>query len=215
VMNKSDVRNFLKVCSEFCSQGGSIIALGHTNKNLDPGRETNFEGTGDFFNDVNRMWQSSCQDKPDGTRITSFRRVKDREPAVPLVKASFQHDGMLDFNQRLKTVEVTAIEEIDRPTEVEVGEDFRIEGATAAALSIEDQIVDLLEAKLSEGSCTKTRLIEHVRAVLSVSKSRIETILEAYEGDDPESAKWTLTTGHSHNAYLYTAIPGASDPFDL
>lgn len=206
VMNKSEARNFLKVCSEFCSQGGTIIALGHTNKNLDATRETNFEGTGDFFNDANRMWQSSCQDKADGTRVTTFRKVKDREPAVPLVRATFQHDGMLDFHQRLRTVEVTANNEIDEPAQRSEHADFDLHDSLV--LSIEDQIIEAIEEKLSAGACAKTSLIDHVRNQLKTSKSRVQAVLDDYEGDDPERARWTLSTGNSRNAHIYTLIDG-------
>ena len=204
VMNKSEARSFLKVCSEFCSQGGTIIALGHTNKNLDSSREAPFEGTGDFVNDVHRMWQSTYRNNADGTRVLTLRRIKAREPSVPIVEARFYFEGEMSFAQRLETVSVTTRDESDKCYSNCEDEDFCIENESV--LSKEQEIIAVIEKTLSEGPCVKTYLIDQVRAELTVSKARVQAVLDDHEGDDPEFARWALSTGNSRNAHIYTLI---------
>lgn len=199
-IQKNDVRNFMIACTNFCAAGGSLILLGHSNKNTNPKREVTFEGTGDFLSDAHRMWQCSCVDNPDGTRVTTFHLIKSRSPGDEHVEIQFTHSIKQGYLDRLNSVEILSCG--TRRIEESSGDLIDL---TEAPRITDEMIIHAIKGQLEDGSQNQTAITDAVRKDLGISKERVRKVLIEHDGSDPEASLWTSVKG-LRNATIYSLL---------
>jgi hypothetical protein len=199
-IQKHEAREFMIACTDFCAAGGSLIGLGHTNKSTNPAKETTYEGTGDFYNDAHRMWQCSCTDKPDGTRVTTFHMIKSRVPGDRYVEIQFDHSNQNSFHERLNSVKILSC-----GNQLEIMDSDDLLDLEAVPKVSETMIVNAILDQLQEGSLNQTTIVSAVREALKISKSKVQEVLNRHAGEDPSFALWTVSKG-LRNASIYSLL---------
>ena len=189
-----DAKSIARVTEElrrFVAVGGTVIALGHTNKNKDENGHPIYKGTTDVLDD----WDCGWIGEPflDGEVEGLTLKVLKRRGGQP-DSASFRWSKSRDYQTKFSSVERVPDEELDHYALVTRGQMIAQEHAVA---------VDAITSKIEKGVNTKTQLVGEVAAEINEGKDYVRSVLDMCTGAEKAYGKlWTLTKG-AHNRHLY------------
>lgn len=199
LMDKRASSTFTKTIRRFVLQGGTVIALAHTNKNPGSDGELKYAGTTDIVDDFDCAYTLAAAD-PDHSidRVVTFKNFKRRGNVVRGVAYRYSIEEALNYPERLLTVvPVDAMELLDIKKAEEVKAD--------------SEVIDAVSACINDGINTKMKLAECAAERSGASKRVSLKIIEKYTGDDPMKHRWTFTRG-GHGAKVFSFIEPASRP---
>lgn len=197
VMDKRTNSEFTGLMRRFVLKGGTVIALGHTNKKRSANGKSTFAGTSDLLDDVDCAYiiDEVEGDRAEQRKIVEFKREKGRGQVVE--KAAFSYsvaDGQTYADL------LASVEEVDPATLESI--------QYAAAMQSDRPVIDAIQQSIRDGQNAKMQLIAGVARQAKVGQRTVGSILERYTGEDPAQHRWTYHVGE-RGAKLYVLI--ASD----
>ena len=179
MMDKTRNTQFTAIVRRFVTKGGTLIGLGHVNKN--PGRDGKpvHSGTSDLVDDfdcahilseVERM--SESQEK-----VVAFSCIKRRGNVASEIAYRYSIQERQPYNELL--LSVTEVDEHDLGT-------IR----SAAAERTDADLIDAVRNCIKEGINTKMQLVKAVSVRTNASHKAVIQVIEKYTGPDPEAHHW-------------------------
>lgn len=195
VMDKRTNSEFTKLVRRFVLKGGTVIALGHTNKKKGLNGKSTFAGTSDLIDDVDCAYvlDEVEGDRAEKRKIVEFQRIKGRGQVVERAAFSYSIADGLTYRELLASVE-----EVDPATLESIHH--------AAALQSDRPVIDAIREAISSGQNAKMQLITGVARQAKVSQRTVGMVLDRYTGEDPEQHCWTYTV-RERGAKLYVLLP--------
>ncbi len=105
LMDKGVVSRFNTMLRKFATQGGTVIALAHTNKHPRDGKGVP-GGTSDLLDDFDCGYVIDPVSDDGGRRVVEFRNVKSRGPVAKAVAFSYSTEPGVSYRDLLDSVEI-------------------------------------------------------------------------------------------------------------
>lgn len=182
VMNARATRAFTKAIRHFVLQGGSVIALGHANKNLGADGKPVFRGTADVLNDFDCAYIAYVVQGDASERIVLFENRKRRGNVIQSVAYRYTAERGISYHALLASVEIVDPEDADL---------FQ----KKFAMRSDSELIALCSACIKEGIVTKMLLADAIADRAGISKRDAIQVIERYDGSDPEIHCWHHTVG--------------------
>lgn len=174
VMGKQGAREFFRVLRAVAVLGGTVLALGHTNKHAGLDGKPVFEGVGDIRNDIDELFYLDAID--DGAdRLVTIRADKVRCLAEP---CSF----------RLVRGSLSAV---DEPLT-----DVAALGAVAMREKADERVINaILEILRPRGGENFETLAADAAKLLGIGVKRVRAVIRDYSDENalPRSTRWLIT----------------------
>jgi hypothetical protein len=181
LMDKRRSTEFSKVIRRFVMQGGTCIALAHTNKNLGRDGKPVYAGTSDIIEDADCAYTLQVVSDADAReRVVAFVNIKRRGNVNQRAAYCYSNDDGLSYSDLFDSV---------KPVD---GTELVIL-KQAAELRSDAEVIDVVIACIQEGIDTKIKLKETVAERSGISKKAANRLIEKYTGTDHGRHKWTYT----------------------
>jgi hypothetical protein len=200
VMDKRANAEFTGVMREFAIKGGTIIQLGHTNKNRGANGKSTFAGTSDLVDDVDCafMLEEVKVDRSAERKIVEFQRLKSRGQVAERVAFSYSIAEGLTYPELLASVE-----EVDPANLEAVHRELSVEADKA--------VISAIEACIKEGTNAKMQIVAQAARRAKVSQRAVAGVLDRYTGEHPGDHRWTYTIGE-RGAKLFALLTVPTEP---
>lgn len=183
-MDKGRSTDFSKVIRRFCLQGGTVIALGHTNKNPGANGKKVYAGTTDIVDDFDCAYildTLKVQPEP-GWKVVEFENIKRRGNVEETVAYRYRNEPGTRYDAMLLSVK-----EEDYSSLLQLKETAEIQSDMPVIVAIRDAI--------AEGINSKMKLIKAVSKAVALSERIVIGILEKYTGENPANHHWQFVVG--------------------
>jgi hypothetical protein len=199
LMDKKDSSRFADACRQFVLQGGTVLALAHTNKNPSASGRLKYAGTTDLVEDFDAAFiiEPIDLEQPGGEKVVRFESEKRRGDTPEKAAFAYSTENGLTYEQLLASVEAVTF---DRLGEIE----RTIEQRTDA------ELVETVKACIRDGVTTKMHIASEAAKRSKTSGKGIIRILDRYTGDDPAKHHWKFTVGE-RGKHIFQLLP-ADDP---
>lgn len=193
LMKKSRLRDFGEVVRRFVSQGGTFIALAHTNKKKNADGKSIPEGTGDILNDADCAYVLDEVKRNNSKKTVKLTCIKHRGGAPDSLYFRYSTEPDLQYSDLLASVDQLSEDELDN---FEREEEFDSENAIIAAI----------KNAIAAGHDTKMRIRDFAAENCNASRRRVLQILEMHTGKEPGIHLWDYTRGE-RGRLTYTCLP--------
>jgi len=174
-------------------QGGTVIALAHTNKNPGPGGKPQYGGTSDVVDDADCVYIIDTLDASDPThKVVVFENIKRRGNNAQ--KACYRYSTESGQSYESLLASVARVEEADLIT-------LKHE----AKLKSDAAVIEAIVAAIQHGVTTKMKLADAASERAGCSKRAALKIIEKYTGTDPSRHRWTYEV-RDRGAKFYALI---------
>ena len=202
LMDKRSASEFGVVARGFVAKGGTLIALAHTNKNVDADGKRIYSGTSDIVDDCDCAFviDKVSMDERDGeaTHTIEFTNIKARGDVSS--KAGFSYKKLI--GQSYQDL-LTTVRSLDRTHLEEVKEQAHAQSALDSDRSIIEAVCELIEG----GTVTKDKISKCAHDLSGESISRVRSVLEQRAGlEYARGHRWSVSKG-ANNRYLYAVLP--------
>jgi hypothetical protein len=191
-MDKTNSADFTKLVRRFVLKGGTIVSLGHTNKNKGSDGKSKFAGTSDICDDFDCAYILDTVLTQDGQRIVEFENIKKRGNVVSNAGYSYSAEDDIDYSDLL-----LSIQEVDELQLNPVKKGLEIKSDLPFIAAIRESI--------AKGTNTKMKLIDEVKERLSVPGRSVGKVIVKYTGVDPVMHYWKFMRGE-RGAQIYTLL---------
>ena len=182
LMDKTRSSTFSKVLRRFALQGGTVIALAHTNKN--PGRNGKlvYSGTSDIVDDWDCAYTLTPVpgDLDSSEKIVEFENIKRRGDVAPTVAYAYTQEKGTPYYEILLSVR-------------KVEPDDLAPIKAAEAVRSDSDLINAVVQAIEGGITTKMRLVDAVSDRCTVSQRTALRIIEKYTGNDPTLHRWQFS----------------------
>lgn len=182
LMDKTRSSTFSKVLRRFALQGGTVIALAHTNKN--PGRNGKlvYSGTTDIVDDWDCAYTLTPipGDIDSQEKFVEFENIKRRGDVAPTVAYAYTQEKGTSYYEILLSVR-------------KVEPDDLAPIKAAEAVRSDSDLIDAVVQAIEEGITTKMRLVDAISERCTVSQRAALRIIEKYTGTDPALHRWKFS----------------------
>ena len=192
VMNKKESSDFNKVVRPFVAKGGTVIALAHTNKNLDHNGKPRYGGTSDSLDDCDCAYTLAVVSNENHVKVVEFENIKCRGNV--LAKVAYQYTKEDDSSY------LDILLSINKVNENELNDIKQSE-----ALKTDAELIDAVIATINEGINTKMKLAEAAAKRAGMGKGKMNKLIDKYTGEDPDLHRWKYSVG-SHGVKAFTLI---------
>ena len=180
-MDKKASRNFAALVRRFVMQGGTVVALAHTNKNPDSHGNVVYAGTTDIVDNFDCVHTLSELPQHNGAEKTViFKKLKSRGGVAEAAAYSYALGKDISYSELLSSVRVVNPEEFQPLVE-------------AADMMSDSAIIEVAEACIREGITQKMRLRDEIAQRAKVSERQAIHVIEKYAGSDPAQHRWNYT----------------------
>lgn len=207
-MSKADTRAFTELMREFVVNGGTVIAIGHVNKNPDVNGDVKFSGTNDVPNDfdVAYMMRKVSEDEVSGRRTVAFRHFKERGQVVREVAYSYLYESDVSYERKFESVQLVDAKSAARQK-------------LAALKNSDAKCIDHIRTCIAEGLNQKGQIKKEVGARAKVSRDHVEVVLDRYMGTTAGECLWSFDV-EDRGAKVYKLLtpptkPGAVPDFQV
>ena len=181
LMDKKKSSGFTHVIRRFVQNGGTVIALAHTNKN--PGRDGKpvYGGVSDIVADFDCAYILKPIPPAAGAdeKVVEFENIKRRGNVAQHAAFKYSIDNDISYNEILasvKPIDEMQIEPIKQ----------------AAQIRSDADVIDAVEESIRDGINSKMKLADAVAKRVEVSKRQAIQIIEKYTGNDPALHRWSF-----------------------
>jgi len=194
IMNKGDANKLTGLLRAFVANGGTVIALAHTNKNRSKDNKPVYAGVSDFINDLDCAYTvDAVGDHPhDDCHVVTFSNQKNRGGVVDSKSFKFLKGEGLQYLDLLESVEVVLDAEVEA-----IAEHFQVEN--------DAEHISLAKRLISEGINTRVALYKAIAKESSLSQRAAILVIDRYSGNDPGEHQWTESKGE-RGKKIYTLI---------
>jgi hypothetical protein len=161
-------------------QGGTVIALAHTNKKRRDGKPV-YAGTTDILDDFDcgYILDTVSTDATSNQKVVEFTNIKKRGDVTNSVAYSYTMERGISYNELLLSVH-----EVD-PNQLE---STRHEAETKT----DTEVIAAITSCIMNGINTKMELANSAAELAKISKKSAVRIIEKYEGADQAVHFWTF-----------------------
>lgn len=194
LMDKNLSSNFTKLCRKFVLQGGTIIALAHTNKNRGANGSLVPSGTSDITDDFDCAFVIDfISDRSGDTVSVEFENRKRRGNVASKVQFRYKNN----------------IEKLSYRTIFDSVEKLTKEMATEIRLKAEREkdasIIDAIKECIQDGKAKKMEILKEVSLQTGKPRAKVDDVIEKYCGDDPQLHVWTSVNG-PRGAHIFSLL---------
>lgn len=179
MMDKSRSSNFTRIVRGFVLQGGTVIGLGHVNKN--PGRDGRpvHSGTSDLVDDFDCAHiLAEVERLPESNeKAVAFSCIKRRGNVSSEVAYRYSMRDKIHYNELFLSVK-------------EIDKDDLCNIRSVAAERTDAELIEAVRTCITEGINTKMQLVRSVSERTKASHKAVIHVIEKYTGPDPESHHW-------------------------
>lgn len=196
-MDKGRSSDFAKVVRRFCLQGGTVIALGHTNKHAGADGKKQYAGTSDIVDDFDCAYMlDTLKIQPEpGWKVVEFENFKRRGNVEASVAYRYRNEAGISYDAMLLSVK-----EEDYSTILQLKETIEIQN--------DMPVIEALREGIAEGINTKMKLTKSVAKRVALSERIVGNVLEKFTGADPVMHRWHFVVG-ARGAKTYALLgPG-------
>jgi hypothetical protein len=193
-MDKNSSSDFAKVIRRFCMKGGTVIALGHTNKHKGSDGKRKYSGTSDIVDDFDCAYVLDTLEVASdaGHKIVEFENIKRRGNVAQAVAYSYINSPEISYDEMLLSVQ-----EVD---------EYQLDPIRKQMEIRSDQLVlDAVKSSISSGVNTKIKLSKDVAKKTGASHRAVHQILDKYTGADPANHFWSVARG-DRGALTYSLL---------
>ncbi|MDA7855865.1 helicase RepA family protein [Pseudomonadales bacterium] len=116
-MDKKSSSQFMNICRKFTANGGTVVALAHTNKNKDDSSNSIPAGTSDILDDCDCAYVMDIvqeEKTAEGTkRFVEFNHRKTRGPVVLTALYSYTRYDDADYERMFDSIKLEDPDEVD------------------------------------------------------------------------------------------------------
>lgn len=182
-MDKNSSADFSKLIRQFSMKGGTVIALGHTNKHKGRDGKKQYSGTSDIVDDFDCAYiVDALEVHEPGQKVVEFENIKNRGNVTQSVAYSYSTEEGISYDELLLSVE-----EFDDSRLFPLKKSIEIQSDLA--------IIKAVKTGLNQGVCSKMKLIDSAAKAASVSQRTVLRVLEKYTGSDPATHYWNFVVG--------------------
>jgi hypothetical protein len=192
VMNKKDLSDFNKVVRPFVAKGGTVIALAHTNKNLDQNGKPRYGGTSDSLDDCDCAYTLAEVSNENHVKVVEFENIKCRGNVLD--KVAYQYTKEVDSSY------LDILLSINKVNENELNDIKQSE-----SLKTDAELIDAVIASINDGINSKMKLAEAAAKRAGIGKGKMNKLIDKYTGEDPYLYRWKYSVG-SHGVKAFTLI---------
>ncbi len=195
LMQKTETSAFTDQCRQFVMRGGTIVAMGHTNKRADSAGKQIYAGTSDVIDDFDAAYIIDVLpiEADKGERVVEFTNKKRRGDNAEAVAYAYAAETGITYTERL-----TSVREVD-PLQLDVFKRVVVEQSDA-------EIIEAVSMCIGEGTNLKMALVKASAGRAKVSTRAAIQVIERYTGDDPELHRWTYSV-QARGGKAYTLLP--------
>lgn len=194
LMDKGKSSTFTKFVRKFTMKGGTLIGLGHTNKNLGRNGKPVYGGTSDIIDDVDCAYVLATipSQSDQNSVVVEFDNIKRRGNVVDHAAYSYCKSPEISYEQRLASVQL-----VDATGLAPLKQ--------AQQLAVDADVICAITACIREGINTKMKMAEVVAKQTKMGKASVIRIVEKYTGDDPALHRWQFSIGE-RGANIFTLL---------
>jgi archaellum biogenesis ATPase FlaH len=191
VMDKGRVRIFTSIVRTFVQKGGTILALGHTNKRPDAAGKAIYGGVSDFVDDADCVYTVSTSEAPDpDSKLVIFENIKRRGDVDTKVAFKYLNTVGASYPELVTSVEQVDVDEL---------ESFQAIVEQRSDEEVIKSVISFIEA----GITTKMKLSKAVSKSTGISTRAALRLIEKYTGSDPQLHIWDYEM-RNHGAQQYS-----------
>ena len=199
VMSKEQSAAFASKLRRYSKAGASVVALGHTNKNLNADGKPVHAGTTDLVEqfDACYLLYEIGVDRQLKTRTVMFDNFKARGPVAKQACYRYSIAEGLTYQELLDSV--VAVEDTE-VSEMQRGSQQRADAP----------VIDAIANCIVAGVVAKMELIASAVERSGASRRAVQAVLERYSGQDPRLHRWSFRVyprGEKRFALLPQAEP--------
>jgi len=186
LMNKNFISAFNKDLRSFVGKGGSVIALTHTNKNLNKNGKSVPGGTSDLLDDCDCAYTLDTVSKDKTVKVVEFENIKRRGNVVNNVSYRYTIEDGCSYDDILESVEKVDDDEVNSIKQAE-------------AIKTDAELIEAVTSTIKiDGVITKEDIVSSARKKVGVSRVKMINLIEKYTGVDPEVHFWSFTKGRNN-----------------
>ena len=192
LMLKNDASAFNQKIRPFVAKGGTVIALAHTNKNLDPSGKPKFCGTSDMVDDCDCAYILNSVSTENNVKVVEFENIKCRGNVLDKVAYQYTKEddsSYLDILLSIAKVDENELDAIKR----------------SEALKTDAELIDAVIATINDGIISKMKLAEAAAKRAGMGKGKMNKLIDKYTGENPDLHRWKYSVG-SHGVKAFTLI---------
>lgn len=199
LMDKRTSSHFAGIVRAFVMQGGTVIALAHTNKKKRDGKPV-YAGTTDILDDFDcgYILDTVSADATSNQKVVEFTNIKKRGDVTNSVAYSYTMERGVSYNELLLSVQ-----EID-PNELESTKH-------EAETKTDAEIIDAISSCIKDGINTKMELAGNAAERVKTSKRSVIKVVEKYYGTDPAFHLWTFDV-RERGAKVFRLLERPAEP---
>lgn len=179
MMDKTRNTHFTAIVRSFVTKGGTVIGLGHVNKN--PGRDGRpvHSGTSDLVDDFDCAHiLAEVERLPESNeKVVAFSCIKRRGNVASEIAFRYTMHENLTYGELLLSV-------------MKVDEDDLISIRSVVEERTDAEMIDAVRTCITEGINTKMQLVKSVCERTKASHKAVIRVIEKYTGGDPEMHHW-------------------------
>ena len=192
LMLKNDASAFNQKIRPFVAKGGTVIALAHTNKNLDQSGKPKFCGTSDMVDDCDCAYILNSVSTEKNVKVVEFENIKCRGHVLDKVAYRYTKEDDSSYLDILLSIAKVDENELDAIKQSE-------------ALKTDAELIDAVIATINEGINTKMKLAEAAAKRAGIGKGKMNKLIDKYTGEDHDLHRWKYSVG-SHGVKAFTLI---------
>lgn len=180
--NKRESSDFNTLMRRFTLAGGTVIALGHTNKNLGLNGKSVHAGTSDIVDDFDCAFMIEKISDEAGVVTVQFERKKSRGAVADKIAFQYANKRGCTYEDLLLSV-------------TEVQPDVLDQRQVKAAMVQDDEIIRIAKTEISGGIAGKMTLVAHICEQTGSPRAKALAVLDKYTGNDTAKHLWSTTKG--------------------
>lgn len=190
--NKRESSDFNKLMRQLIVAGGTVVALGHTNKNPGTNGKSVHAGTSDIVDDFDCAHMLGKIGEEAGLVTVQFERMKSRGSVADKVAYQYVNTRGCTYEDLLLSV-------------TEVQPDVLDQRQVKAAMLQDDEIIRIAKTEISGGALGKMTLAANISQQAGCPRAKAISILQKYTGSDPAKHLWSTTKG-AKGVFVYSLL---------
>ena len=208
-MSKNESKQFNIKMSAFSQSGGTIILLGHVNKNKTADGKLIYAGTSDIHDDAHATYYINVTSEEKAIingvehidKVVTFTGDKIRGgDGESEVTYKYQRKSGATYKELLESVKRISKEEAQIVATMSARDELLKENSDA---------IDIIESGIKQDLNLKGKLLKHLMNELTLPRRKADSIIDAHTGEDWQAGhRWYVTrTASTGNSKIYKLLP--------
>ncbi|MDP3322007.1 MAG: PriCT-2 domain-containing protein [Hydrogenophaga sp.] len=197
VMDNTKSSIFTGVMRAFAMNGGTVIALAHTNKNAGKDGKPIYGGVSSIMNDIDCAYTIAQVTADNGEKIVEFNNTKRRGNVVQNAAYSYSIGNNIPYDELLLSVQLV--------DETQLGA-----LKNAEEIKSDAEVIQVALVCINEGLNTKMKLAFAIAERAGISKGNAIKLIDKYTGNDAMTHIWSFSVA-ARGAKIFTLLNSVTD----